>query len=1186
MSKTKFDNKFLPKRMNLILYTKTNQYNRKIYTPQMSIPTTTSSYVNFNPLIKINKDTFFEENKIKPTDKAPLNENIIDIFLNKQKFDELLNKIIINTNQKELTIKESCKEKVIDNNIKTTLDVLFKSGNVLEIDKKPYTVYNYTWLPGDWLIYSNDLKKENNEQYPLHRGINGYNRQHNYQNELTEQIVTQKAFDELGKEIPDCLMGDVDVSLLVSGDRDILQEQQKTDDIENDKKIFDEDKIDDFFKVNNDPFNLSENKLFLPFNLDYNVPSFLKDPISVSLFYLGYNYEKEITNYSSIQKYFDKLNKKKQQLDTLIKSIFRHTGSSQNSETIDTATTRLMKDQETITNNLNNLRYSKKELTSSLNQYTASKLVERNCERNLVEALDSLNALITGDNYTQQLRDQVDRIKTGLECHNSTTMRLQYRTSDIIKKFNDILKLIDEKIKIEEKKKNKDNDSYNTKYLLLLQSELLTLSNSDDVKEYIVKKKEYLNNCRETLELILKKIDMENEYLILFISFYKQLYYYKKSELTNTLFLSSDQKWLLTMVNQIILFDLIIYNTIYTSDLYQTKIKDTKKLINEYIEKIKTFQTIRPNVKDENVNKSKDMPILSSFTDIIYYTNYVVDMEFWKIFNEKTASMKKNFSTIVSKTIDNYHKLNESFSHASEYETQLKNMKYTCFDLINIYSRMTMISFLRTYMCDKYHREFYDQINKNIKEKTFDVKNKYYLDISTIQSYPEYNSRLDDAYLDYISSVKLLTPSITSGIIENMCNTLSTDGKEHDNDAFIREIGVYEFNQIKDKFNDQSFVQDFTSSGINNIKIIAYTNFKLSTAIKNGLNWYLYNEIKTLNGDYIDLDSFTEEDVLQLTQSTYKINICIIESNQEEAIAILKHSAITLSATTSELADELKKLAEESLKEADKIVTSDHTQIKNNATHLIGLANAAKPLATDAYNTTGNTTTLSSYAGALTKINNALESIEVAVRYVQFNFAFIPRLKKEADKLLNQINKEKTKKNNLSTIVDRYERLNRSPKLYFSEYNKLYDETLYLFKNGYDYYTILYNNPTPNPNTNPIQVCLLNKNDLLFQNVLIKEKKQRGGTKREQIESIMNQSLLNNLLQNPNAENDKRKILMNTLAYIVPIKLELYEGKDVPTNQKVSLKCEENYNNILKAWKVLFNIKEEKTSQAKPTPSF
>ena len=1173
MSKTKFDNKYLPKRMNIILYTKTTQYNRKIYTPQMSIPTTTSSYVNFNPLIKINKETFFEENKIKSSDKEPLNENIIDIFLNKQKFDELLNKIIINTNKKELTIQDSCKEKVIDNNIKTTLDVLFKSGNVLEIDKKPYTVYNYTWLSGDWLIYSNDLKKESSEQqrFPLQRGYNGYPGYSNYSNEFTEQKVTQNAFDELSKEIPNCLMGDVDVSLLVSGDRDILQEQQKTDDVENDKKILDEEKINDFFKVNNEPFNLSENKLFLPFNLDYNIPSFLKDPISVSLFYLGYNYEKEITNYPTIKKYFDKLDKKKQQLDASIKNIFKHTGSTQNNETIKTETTRLMDDQITISNNLKNLKYSKKELTNLLNQYTNSKLLERNCERIIVEALNALNDLITGKNYTLALKEHIDRLKTSLDCHSTATMRLQYRTSDIIKKFNYLIKLIDENINIEEKKKNKD--SYNTKYLLELQSELQT----DDVKVYIEKKKEYLNNCRETLELILQKIDMENEYLILFISFYKQLYYYKKSELSNTLFLSSDQKWLLTMVNQIILFDLIIYNAINTSVEYQTTIKNTKKLINEYIEKIKIFQTIRPNVKDENVNKNKDMPILSSFTDIIYYTNYVVDMEFWKIFNDKTASLKKNFSTIVSKTIDNYHKLNESFSHASEYETQLKNMKYTCFDLINIYSRMTMISFLRTYICDKYNNDFYNQINYNIKEKNFDDKNKYYLDISTIQSYTQYNSQLYDAYLDYISSVKLLTPSITSEIIENMCNKLSTVGKEHNNDAFIREMGFYEFNRLKDIFNDDPLVTNFTSSGINNIKIIAYTDFKLSTAIKNGLNWYLYNVTKTFNGNYIDLDSITENEVLTLTQTTYKINICIIESNQEKANDILRNSVIILSTTTSELADELKTTAEKSLEEADKIVTSDHNTKKIIAKQLIKVAERIKN-DTEAYNGV-ELKTLEEYNQLITSISGVLLTIEATLTNItqHRNFGSLSStLQNKVRKLLDNTTKEITKQQNLLRIVGNYRLKPIPPKLFFSVYNNHYDQTLFLFKNGDNYYTILYNE----------EVCLLNTANPLFQNVLIQETTQKGGTKREQIESIMNQSLLNNLLQNPNAESDKRKILMNTLAYIVPIKLELYEGKDVPINQKVSLKCEENYNNILKAWKVLFNIKEEKISQANPMLSF
>jgi hypothetical protein len=1160
MSKTKFDNKYLPKRMNVILYTKTNQYNRKIYTPQMSIPSTTSSYVNFNPLIKINKETFFKENKIKSTDTKPLNDNILDVFLNKQKFDELLNKIIINTNKKELTIQESCSEKVIDNNIKTTLDVLFKSGNVLEIDKKPYTIYNYTWLDGDWLIYSNDLKKENGEEqrFPLQRGYDGYNRN---RNDITEQKVTKIAFDELSKEIPTCLMGDAEVSLLVTGDKDILQEQKKTDDIENDKKIFDKEKIDGFFKENTDPFNLSENKSFLPFNLDYNIPSFLKDPISVSLFYLGYDYEKEITNYSSIKKYFDKLNKKKQQLDVLVKSIFKHTGSSENSDIIMTETTKLIEEQNTIDENITNLKDSKKELTNLLNEYTKSKLVKRTCETILVEELDKLNNLIKTKNY-QKLKTDINDLKSRLACPIHSAMTSPYRTPEITKKFNDLIKLIDENIKTENNKKNKD--FYNTQYLLFQREQL---TKSDNINEYLENKKGYLNNCRETLELIQQKIDMENEYLLLFISFYKQLYNYKKSELTNTYFLSSDQKWLLTMVNQIILFDLIIYNAIITSEEYKKTMKDTKKLINEYIEKIKIFQTIRSNIKDENINKSKDINIISSFIYIIYYTNYVVDMEFWKIFNEKTISLKKSFSTIVSKTINNYHKLNELFSHAPEYETQLKTMKYTCFDLINIYSRMTMISFLRTYLCDKYNNDFYQQINKNIKEKTFDDKNKYYLNISSIQTYTQYNSQIDEAYLDYINSVTMLTPSITSENIEKICNTLSTFGKKHDNDAFIRDIGNDEFNKLKDLFFDENLATNFTDININDIKIIAYTDFKLSTAIKNSLNWYLYEEFKTFNGDYIDLDSFTENDVLELSETTYKINICIIENNQEESLAILKNSVIRLTTTTTELADKVKDIAKQSLDEAEKIVTNSHNSAMDDANQLNTRAIYANTSATQASRAAGEIKTLSSYTPALNDIEGALINIQNALQ-ISIRLSFISlKLKKEAENLLKQTRKNITTKNNISTIYSFYNGKDSPPKLYFLKYNNRYDKTLFLFKNNKKYYSILYNE----------KVCLLDKANPLFQNVLIKELIQRGGTKRDQIESIMNQSLLNNLLQNPNAESDKRKVLMNTLAYIVPIKLELYEGKDVPINQKVSLKCEENYNNILKAWKILFDIKEEKT---------
>ena len=144
---------------------------------------------------------------------------------------------------------------------------------------------------------------------------------------------------------------------------------------------------------------------------------------------------------------------------------------------------------------------------------------------------------------------------------------------------------------------------------------------------------------------------------------------------------------------------------------------------------------------------------------------------------------------------------------------------------------------------------------------------------------------------------------------------------------------------------------------------------------------------------------------------------------------------------------------------------------------------------------------------------------------------------------------------------------NKTPTLVLTKNNK-YNKTLYIFKNGQNYYTILQND----------KVALLDNTSTIFDNIIQIEPLQKGGTtQKEQIENIMNQSILDNLLKKPNPEKEKEKeiVLNNTLAYIVPIKLELYEGTDVPISKKVSINCEENYNNIQKAWKVLFKIKDD-----------
>ena len=626
MSTIKFDNNYLPKRMNIILYTKTNKSIRIAYTPQMSIPTTSSKFVNFNPLIKINKNILSREYKINLNEKKALNENIIDVFFNKQKFNDFLNLILDKTGKKELNIQDSCTEKVIDNNIKTTLDILFKPGNVLEINKKKYTIFNYSWLDGDWLIYSDDIKKGDEEQNQQ----TYYHRRH-YDNEESEHTITKKAFDKLNKVIPDCLKGTtIGNSLLITGDKQISEEQKKTDEIVTENKITNTSRIDKFFE-NKDIYDLSENNDYLPYNLTYNIPSFLKDPISVSLFYVEYDFTKEITNYKKLGKTFSDLEEKKTKLAELEKTIFKNTGSIEQKEKI---TEQLNKRKDKITqnnNNLTKLKENKQKLNKSLTNYKSRTL--NLCGYSINSELEQILFNINSGSF--EISSNIIKIDNDINncTRNYSSHMYKNNKSETINQFNKVITLIDEKIQVFDKKRIEYTSEMN-----LSEFEEL-LRKSTDIPNYINTKKTYLDLCKTTLENILKKIDMENDYILSFITFYKQLYTYKKNQLNSTYRLTSDQKWLLTMINQIILFDLIIYNTIYNSPEYKQIVIDTKKSINDYIEKIKKLQTIRYNIKDEEINKSKDLPILSSYKYIIYYVNYVINMNIWVIFSNKTLEL-------------------------------------------------------------------------------------------------------------------------------------------------------------------------------------------------------------------------------------------------------------------------------------------------------------------------------------------------------------------------------------------------------------------------------------------------------------------------------------------------------------------------------------------------------------------
>jgi len=111
------------------------------------------------------------------------------------------------------------------------------------------------------------------------------------------------------------------------------------------------------------------------------------------------------------------------------------------------------------------------------------------------------------------------------------------------------------------------------------------------------------------------------------------------------------------------------------------------------------------------------------------------------------------------------------------------------------------------------------------------------------------------------------------------------------------------------------------------------------------------------------------------------------------------------------------------------------------------------------------------------------------------------------------------------------------------------------------------------------------KDDTKYYNIIINDhpytEKQTGGNNEEisEIREIMNQSYLNINQQKLLSEKEREERKLNTLSYIVPIRLELYKGNKIPISKKLSIKCKDSYENILNTWNSL--MKEDKKQEDK-----
>ena len=131
------------------------------FEPSMLIPDAKSKDVFFNPTIKYNPKAVYDiptgQNKQYRYNKffssVAFNDQIISATL--RSFGGM---------QKPMTLEQATNARVIDYNIYVTLHALFSTNNVLYINKKPYTIYKFSWNE-EWQLdtkLSSSTLRENN----------------------------------------------------------------------------------------------------------------------------------------------------------------------------------------------------------------------------------------------------------------------------------------------------------------------------------------------------------------------------------------------------------------------------------------------------------------------------------------------------------------------------------------------------------------------------------------------------------------------------------------------------------------------------------------------------------------------------------------------------------------------------------------------------------------------------------------------------------------------------------------------------------------------------------------------------------------------------------------------------------------------------------------------------------------
>jgi hypothetical protein len=148
----------IPNTLTIYIKTRIPNYTKLLYEPPMTVITSKSKTVYFDPLVKYIKGAIQDIPKEAPPDskytqffEANQFDSLVNRFISKA-FNFQKNPLKLINMQKERTLDQAIEEDLINENIQLTLSSLFKQNGLFYINKRPYTILGKKWKTNDWSI--------------------------------------------------------------------------------------------------------------------------------------------------------------------------------------------------------------------------------------------------------------------------------------------------------------------------------------------------------------------------------------------------------------------------------------------------------------------------------------------------------------------------------------------------------------------------------------------------------------------------------------------------------------------------------------------------------------------------------------------------------------------------------------------------------------------------------------------------------------------------------------------------------------------------------------------------------------------------------------------------------------------------------------------------------------------------